>query len=460
METTFRRAKLSLLAAVRIGSHGMLQKPVRLLIVLFLTAVALILFGLSVTVAMYDEDRAIAESMVLYDRATLVAKPDGSAFSKEDIAVLEERAGKAFGTLSPAPQELLPDLMLFSADSYPSPEELKGCLRRSPFSFAVLSEAVLGEAEGYTLTGRLPEEKAEIALPACLAELFVELNYYDEIASPQVYHEDSFTWEYDKTHLTRISSHEELIGKRLYLADPAGGGPLQASIVGILEYECGQWGYHDQGGYNDQGEMSLTLEDQLIVSKQYAEEAMGDGIGSYALAGPPRNAAEALRLLRALGGEGEFALMSDCNDMVEDYRETISGFTGAFVGVGAAFAVFAGALIFQFINLSIESKRGQVGILRALGARSADVCRIFFSESFLLALVSVAVAIPATIGLSYAVNKILADLFFIRIAVLNFTIWMPVSIFLLGFVIALVATVVPVLKEARKAPIDAIRDAA
>ena len=145
---------------------------------------------------------------------------------------------------------------------------------------------------------------------------------------------------------------------------------------------------------------------------------------------------------------------------MEEYRETIGGFTGAFVGVGAAFAVFAGALIFQFINLSIEAKRGQVGILRALGARSYDVCRIFFSESFLLALVSVAVAIPSTIGLSYAVNKILADLFFIRIAVLNFTIWMPVSILLLGFVIAFAATVFPVLKEARKAPIDAIRDAA
>ena len=454
METTFRRAKLSLFSAVRIGSHGMLQKPVRLLIVLFLTAVALILFGLSVTVAMYDEDRAVAESMVLYDRATIVAKPDGSAFSEEELAVLEERAGKAFGTLSPAPQELLPDLMLFSAGSYPSPEELKGCLRRSPFSFAVLSEEAIGEAEGYSLTGRLPAKKEEIVLPACLAKTFTVLNYYDEIASPQVYHKDSYTWEYDEAHLTTISSHEDLIGKKLYLADPAGGGPLQASIVGILEYECGREGYHNAS------DMSLTLEDQLIVSKQYAEEAMGDGIGSYALAGPPRNAAEALRLLRALGGEGEFALMSDCIDMVEDYRETISGFTGAFVGVGAAFAVFAGALIFQFINLSIEAKRGQVGILRALGARSADVCRIFFSESFILALVSVAVAIPATIGLSYAVNKILAELFFIRIAVLNFTIWMPVSIFLLGFVIALVATVVPVLKEARKAPIDAIRDAA
>ena len=453
METTFRRAKLSLLAAVRIGSHGMLQKPVRLLIVLFLTAVALILFGLSVTVAMYDEDRAIAESMVLYDRAALVMKPDESPFSKEELALLEEKTGKAFGSLSPAPQELLPGLMLFSAGSYPSPEELKGCLRRSPFSFAVLSEEAIGESEGYSLTGRLPAKKEEIVLPACLAKTFTVLNYYDEIASPQVYHEDSFTWEYDEAHLTTISSHEDLIGKKLYLADPAGGGPLQASIVGILEYECGLWGYHDQG------EMSLTLEDQLVVSEEYAKEALGGSAGMYALAGRPRSSAEAATLYELLKS-GEYLVYTDAVAEVEEYRETIGGFTGAFVGVGAAFAVFAGALIFQFINLSIESKRGQVGILRALGARSADVCRIFFSESFLLALVSVAVAIPATIGLSYAVNKILADLFFIRIAVLNFTVWMPVSIFLLGFVIALVATVVPVLKEARKAPIDAIRDAA
>lgn len=453
METTFRRAKLSLLAAVRIGSHGMLQKPVRLLIVFFLTAVALILFGLSVTVAMYDEDRAVAESMVLYDRATLVMKLDGSAFSEEELSLLEERTGKAFGTLSAASGELLPDLMLFSAGSYPTSEELKGCLRGSPSSFAVLSEEAIGEAEGFSLTGRLPAKKEEIVLPACMAKTFTVLNYYDEIASPQVYHEENFTWEYDEAHLTTISSHEDLIGKKLYLADPAGGGPLQASIVGILGYECGSWGYHDQG------EMSLTLEDQLVVSEEYAKAAFGGSAGMFALAGPPKSASEAATLYELLKS-GEYLVYTDAVAEVEDYRETISGFTGAFVGVGAAFAVFAGALIFQFINLSIEAKRGQVGILRALGARSADVCRIFFSESFILALVSVAVAIPATIGLSYAVNKILADLFFIRIAVLNFTIWMPVSIFLLGFVIALVATVVPVLKEARKAPIDAIRDAA
>lgn len=453
METTFRRAKLSLLSAVRIGSNGMLQKPVRLLVVIFLTTVALIMFGLSVTVAMYDEERAIAESMVLYDRATIVMKPDGSAFSEEELAVLEERAGKAFGSLSPAPQELLPGLMQFTAGENKSLGDLTHCITKSPDGMIVLSEEAIGEAEGFSLTGRLPAKKEEIVLPACMAKTFTVLNYYDEIASPQVYHEESFTWEYDEAYLTPISSYEELIGKKLYLADPAGGEPLQASIVGILEYECGREGYHNAS------DMSLTLEDQLVVSEEYAKEALGGSAGMFAIAGPPESASEAATLYELLKS-GEYLVYTDAVAEVEEYRETIGGFTGAFVGVGAAFAVFAGALIFQFINLSIESKRGQVGILRALGARSADVCRIFFSESFLLALVSVAVAIPATIGLSYAVNKILADLFFIRIAVLNFTVWMPVSIFLLGFVIALVATVVPVLKEARKAPIDAIRDAA
>ena len=138
-------------------------------------------------------------------------------------------------------------------------------------------------------------------------------------------------------------------------------------------------------------------------------------------------------------------------------RETIEGVTGAFGGVGAAFALFAGALIFQFISLSIEGKRGEVGILRSLGARESDVCRIFFSESCFLALVSALIAIPATVALSYAVNALLFSLLTLRVAVLNFTVWMPVSILLLSLFVSFAATVFPVLKEAKKPPVEAIR---
>ena len=456
METKFRRAKLSFWAAVRIGSHGMLQKPVRLLIVIFLTAVSLILFGLSVTAAMYDEERAIAESMALYDDATLIMKTDESAFTEDDLAALEERTGKAFAAFRRSSSPLLPDWMMFSAGdvSWSGNENAPKDLRRDPTGFVVLTEQVIEES-GFSLLGRLPEGENEIAIPCCLAESFVQFNYYDNIASPQIWNEETYTWEYDEAYVTNISSHEEMLGKRLYLADPSMSGLTEATIVGVLEYECR---FPERHTVSASG--ANVLEDQLIVSVDYARKAMKEGIGSYALAAPVRDGAEGRRVFDNCRGDGDFLLISDAQSDVAEYRETINKFTGAFVGVGVAFAVFAGALTFQFINLSIETKRGQVGILRALGARSFDVCRIFFSESFLLALLSVAAAIPSTVGLSYAVNKILYDLFFIRVAVLTFTVWMPVSIFLLGFVIAFVATVFPVLKEARKAPIDAIRDAA
>ena len=46
-------------------------------------------------------------------------------------------------------------------------------------------------------------------------------------------------------------------------------------------------------GYHNASDMSLTLEDQLIVSEEYAKEALGGSVGMYALAGRPRSSAEA-----------------------------------------------------------------------------------------------------------------------------------------------------------------------
>ena len=444
METKFRRAKLSLFSAVRIGSHGMLQKPVRLLIVLFLTAVALILFGLSVTVAMYDEDRAVAESMARYDRAVLAYREEGP-MERADVAALETASGKAFGVMYEAPFELLPDFWLFTSGSAAE----GGYLRTLPMTCCVLTEEVLSEAEGYTLTGRLPEKAGELALPCCLADAFLALGYYDHIASPQVFDEETGAWHSDPAFKTPVSAHEELLGKRLYLG--SGEETIEAVIVGVLEYDCSRTAFHAGE------EPSLTLEDQLIVSEEYALANFGEG-AAYAVSGPPKNANEAAKLYE-YSQTGAVTLYTSAIEDVLESRETIEGVTGAFGGVGAAFAIFAGALIFQFISLSIEGKRGEVGILRSLGARESDVCRIFFSESCFLALVSALIAIPATVALSYAVNALLFSLLTLRVAVLNFTVWMPVSILCLSLVVSFAATVVPVLKEAKKPPVEAIRSA-
>ena len=279
MEIKFRRAKLSLFSAVRIGSHGMLQKPVRLLVVIFLTTVALIMFGLSVTVAMYDEERAIAESMVLYDEATLVAKTEGGSVTAEDLSALRGAAGKAFAAFEGS-GDRLPAWQLFTAGEEREQENAPADIRRELTGFIVLSEEAIEES-GFSLLGRLPEAKDEIVVPCCLAESFVRFGYYDHIKSPQGYDETG-NWVWDEDCVIPVRSHEEAIGKKLYLSAPLGDGQTEAVIVGVLEYECP---FRERHGIGAPPE--TALEDRVAVSKQYAEEAMGDGIGSYALAGRP-----------------------------------------------------------------------------------------------------------------------------------------------------------------------------
>ncbi len=99
----------------------------------------------------------------------------------------------------------------------------------------------------------------------------------------------------------------------------------------------------------------------------------------------------------------------------------------------------------------------QIGILRALGARSSDVYKIFLSESLFLAIIYAVLAIPLTIVLSKAVNLILKNGFQVAVSVLYFHWLVPILIFLLSIGITLIAVIFPVARMARKSPVDSIR---
>ena len=64
-----------------------------------------------------------------------------------------------------------------------------------------------------------------------------------------------------------------------------------------------------------------------------------------------------------------------------------------FFWIGVFFAVFAALLLANFITTSIHYKRQEIGILRAIGSRSADVFRIFFSESFVIAMINFVISV-------------------------------------------------------------------
>ena len=79
------------------------------------------------------------------------------------------------------------------------------------------------------------------------------------------------------------------------------------------------------------------------------------------------------------------------NNSVFDSLSYVDSFfeimTNIFLYAGIILALFSTLLLFNFISISITNKKKEIGILRAVGARGADVFKIFFSESLVIVLI-------------------------------------------------------------------------
>lgn len=134
---------------------------------------------------------------------------------------------------------------------------------------------------------------------------------------------------------------------------------------------------------------------------------------------------------------------------------TVKQLSQIFLYIGIVFAVFAALLFSNFISVSISQKKKDIGILRAVGARSTDVFRIFFSESFVIASICIILSSVASIIVCSVINNALASslgasLFVFGIA--SFIILVAIALFT-----AFVATILPVYNAAKKKPVDSIR---
>ena len=126
-----------------------------------------------------------------------------------------------------------------------------------------------------------------------------------------------------------------------------------------------------------------------------------------------------------------------------------------FLWVGVGFGVFAGLMLLNFITISISSKKKDIGILRAIGARKGDVFKIFFSESLFIAAICSILALAFTF-----VTQFFLDRYFVQqidISILQFN---PLTLLLVigvALIVSFVATIIPVMHSSRKPPVESIR---
>ena len=129
-----------------------------------------------------------------------------------------------------------------------------------------------------------------------------------------------------------------------------------------------------------------------------------------------------------------------------------------FFYVGIFFAVFAALMMFNFISVSINYKKREIGILRAVGAKSSDVFGIFFNESLIITLINFLLSSAATFTLVKLLNNFLRTEYGLVITILNIGIRQFLLILGLGILVAFVGSFLPVMRIARKKPIDAIQN--
>lgn len=203
--------------------------------------------------------------------------------------------------------------------------------------------------------------------------------------------------------------------------------------------------------------------DCIVFHPDYAKIIVGDTDGIYesAVGAMPKSERDIEKFVRYCYREDSdirYELQNAVTYELDAINEVLVVLAKVFLYIGIAFAIFAALLMANFITTSISYKKQEIGILRAIGSRSNDVFRIFFSESFVIAMINFIIsAVLCGIGVG-VINYVIRKYVGVLVTVLHFGIRQILLLALISVAIAAIASFIPVYRIASKRPIDAIRN--
>lgn len=210
------------------------------------------------------------------------------------------------------------------------------------------------------------------------------------------------------------------------------------------------------------GESSFAGNVPIVSDGIYAKFATdSEAYYAFALGAMPESRAGIRKVVNFNYDEStgvRYSLKNEVSSSLESFNSTIEMMSKVFLYVGIGFAVFASLMMFNFISVSISYKKREIGILRAVGARSSDVFSIFFHESFLITLINFVLASAAATVAVFFINKALREELNLALTLLTIGVRQYLLIFAVGLLVAFVSSFLPVMKIAKKRPIDAIQN--
>lgn len=240
-----------------------------------------------------------------------------------------------------------------------------------------------------------------------------------------------------------------------------------AGNITLIGYDSSNENVDSQGykivGYIPINENTDAYSSTIIIGKSMCNEYSEDGTGPYTFAvGAMPEEKDDIQKLVSFCYEDSKSLRYPIHnsvtyelDMVNDFLKIFSRYL-LYVGIG--FALFAALMLSNFIATSISHKKQEIGILRAIGSRSNDVFRIFFSESFIIAIINFVLSAIGVGVVTAIINHIFRNDVGILITVLDFGPRQIILLLAVSILVAFIASYIPVKRIASKRPIDAIRE--
>ena len=203
----------------------------------------------------------------------------------------------------------------------------------------------------------------------------------------------------------------------------------------------------------------------VILSESYYNifDAINPGYYSFAVCGIPYEDAAAVKKIvkfnyTAFDGDIYYELNNEVSFMLNNVNSLIEQLAKILLYVGIFFAVFASLMMYNFISVSISYKKREIGILRAVGARSSDVFGIFFNESLIITIINFILSSIATFVVAFVVNGVIRNQYGFTLTLLSVGIRQFALILGVGVLVAFIGSFLPVMRIARKRPIDAIQN--
>ena len=153
--------------------------------------------------------------------------------------------------------------------------------------------------------------------------------------------------------------------------------------------------------------------------------------------------------------DSRYVVLGSFIDTLSFLDELVGTLSMVFLYGGLFLCVFALLLLSNFISLSISNKTKEIGILRAVGARSIDVFKIFFSESFAITAICLSISLILCVSVCDILNTMLASE--IGVSIFVFGVFSVVIMIGLTLMSTIIATYLPVRKAAKKKPVESIR---